>query len=113
MFSYSEFIHNWTTSCFKYVEPISKDYRVIINGQEIPVYTCRISKYSFNCVWPDHQRPIEQTMVVSFVNIVSDEELNVEVIPNISYEKILIKPYSKRIEHEEREGKISFALKSH
>jgi len=113
MISYSEFTHNWTTSFFKYVEPISEDYRVIVNGQEIPVYTCRISKYSFNRVWPQHQRPIDQTMVVSFVNIVSDEELNIDVVPNIPYEEILIKPYSKKIEYEEKDGKISFTLKTH
>ncbi len=47
MFSYSKFTHLYEKSVFKYVEPISEDYRVFVNGIEIPVYTCRESKYPF------------------------------------------------------------------
>ncbi len=111
MYSYSKFEHTYTKSCFKYIEPISEDYRVFVNGEEIPVYTCRISKYPFNTVWPGHQRPFEQSENASFVNIVSDEEIKIEVIPRIEHEKILIKPYSRKIECTEENGKVSFALK--
>lgn len=109
MFSYSKFIHE-TNSYYPYKRPISMDYRVFVNGEEIPVYTCSISKYPFNTVWPGHQRPIEQTELASFVNIVSDEELKIEVISNIKSERVLIKPYSKNIKHTEKDGKISFTL---
>ena len=105
MLTYSCFEH------FKYVEPISKDYRVFVNGNEIPVYTCRISKYPFNTVWPNHQRSIDQTDIASFVNIVSDEEINVEVIVNGEYEKIILKPYSKGIAYEDEDGSVKFKLK--
>ena len=37
MFSYSRFTHQYDKSVFKYVEPISEDYRVFINGEEIPL----------------------------------------------------------------------------
>ncbi len=111
MFSYSRFNHNYSKSAFKYEEAISKDYRVFVNGEEIPVYTCRISKYPFNRPWPGHQREINQTELASFVNIVSDEEIKVEVIINKDYENVMIRPYSKGISHEECDGKISFALK--
>ncbi len=47
MFSYSKFEHGYTKSSYKYIEKISEDYTVFINGEEIPVYTVRISKYSF------------------------------------------------------------------
>ena len=50
MFSASKFTHHYTKSVFKYTEPISGDYKVYVNGQEIPVYTCRISAYPFNRV---------------------------------------------------------------
>lgn len=111
MFSYSRFIHHYDKSAFKYTEPISEDYRVFVNGEEIPVYTCRISQYPFNRVWPGHQRPFNQSEPASFVNIVSDEELRIEVIANRPYERVLIKPYAKGIAHEERDGKISFTLR--
>lgn len=113
MFSYSEFIHTYSKSFFNHKEPISADYRVFVNGKEVPVYTCRISKYPFNRVWTGHQRQIDQTELASFVNLVSDEELRLEVIPNRPYEKILIKPYSKEIGFHETDGKISFTLNEH
>lgn len=61
------------------------------------VYTCRISKYPFNTVWPGHQRNIDQTELASYVNIVSDEAVTLEVVPLIEYKKTLIKPYSKKL----------------
>lgn len=111
MYSYSKFEHSYTKSYFKHTEPVSDDYRVFLNGEEIPVYTCRISKYPFNTVWPGHQRPIEQSEQASYVNIVSDEEVRIEVISNLACERVLLKPYSKHIEHTEAEGKITFSLK--
>lgn len=113
MFSYSKFEHKYTKSSpnFKYVEPLSDDYKVFVNGEEVPVYTCRISKWPFNRVWTDHQRPFDQSEQASYVNLVSDEALTVEVIANRPHEKVLIKPYSKEIAHEEKDGKITFTLK--
>ena len=85
MYSYSEFTHHYDKSVFKYVEPISEDYRVFINGEEIPVYTCRISKIPFNRPWPGYQRAVDQTEIVSFVNIVSDEPVNLDIQINKEY----------------------------
>ena len=110
MYSYSKFEHNYTKSFFKYTEPISSDYRVFVNGEEIPVYTCRISKYPFNRIWPGHQREFNQTEAASYVNIVSDEEIKIEVISRLEYKKAFIKPYSKNVECKEKDGKISFTL---
>ncbi len=111
MYTYSKFEHNYTKSVYNYIEPISEDYRVFVNGGEIPVYTCRISQYPLNRVWTGFQRPIEQTELASYVNIVSDEEIKLEVIVNRKYEKILIKPYSKNVSYTDENGKISFSLK--
>ncbi len=112
MFSYSEFKHNWTKSAYPYREPISKEYSVWVNGREVPVYTARISKMSFNTVWPGHQRDAgSQTTLASFINLVSDEELDIKVLPNFKYEKIMIKPYSKSVDYADNNGEISFKLK--
>ena len=96
MFTFSNFKHKWTKSSFPCDVPISKDYKVFVNGQEVSVYTCRISAYPFNTWWPGHQRPINQTEVVSFVNLVSDEELKIEVeqLTKKADGKIMVKPYS-------------------
>ncbi len=110
MFSYSEFRHSYTKSVFKFVEPLSADYKVYINGNEIPVYTCRISKYPFNRIWPGFQRPFEQSEGASFVNIVSDEELNIEVAVNYEYKKAFVKPYSKDVKCKNENGRVSFKI---
>lgn len=110
MYSYSKFIHYEAKSKFTYKRPTSERFRVLVNGEEAPVYTCRISKYPFNTVWPGHQRPFCQTEEAAFVNIVSDEEINIEVITEIPHERVLIKPYSKNIEYTEENGRISFKL---
>lgn len=93
-----------------YKEALSEDYEVIVNGEKVPVYTCRISKYPFNTEWPGYQRPIEQTETASFVNLVSDEELKVEVVVKKEYKKLILKPYSRNISYEEDNGKIKFTL---
>ena len=87
MLSFSKFEHtNYTKSPFTYTEPLSCDCKVTVNGTQIPVYTCRISQNPINSYYPGYQRPIIQTELVSFVNLVSDEvlEFEVEILKNFS-----------------------------
>lgn len=113
MFTYSNFQHVWKKSKYVYEVPKSTDYRVWINGTEIPVYACRISAHPFNVWWKGIQRPIHQSELVSYVNLVSDEELRVEVEPltKTAYERILLKPYSKVVKTEKRGGRVAFTLR--
>lgn len=113
MVSCSEFKHVWEKTVFSCDVPNSKDYKVFLNGNEVEVYTCRISAYPFNTWWPGHQRPVNQTEIVSFVNIVSDEEIDFEVFPLTKSVdgRVMIKPYSKEIQHEKTEESIKFSLK--
>ena len=113
MFTFSDFKHEWGKSAFPCDVPLSKDYKVFINGQEASVYTCRISAYPFNTWWPGHQRPVNQTEIVSYVNLVSNEELLVEVEPLTKKVdgKIMVKPYSKGIQPKTVDNKIVFTLK--
>jgi len=113
VFSASEFVHRYTESVFHYKEPLSGDYTVYVNGRDIPVYTCRISAHPFNRVWPGFQRSIDQTELASFVNIVSDEELHIEVVVNRPFENILLKPYSKGIVPHVEGSKVCFTLQQH
>lgn len=110
MYSYSKFEHIYAKSKINYKLPLSHEFRVRVNGEDIPVYTCRISAFPFNRVWPGFQRSTDQTITASFVNLVSDEEIHLEVEAECS-EKVIIKPYSKAIEHIEKDGKICFSLK--
>ena len=111
MFGYSIFKHEWTKSRFCCTVPNSKDYKVFVNGEDVPVYTCRISKYPFNTWWPGHQRPLDQSQEVSYVNLVSDEDLHVEVevLTKTDYKRVMLKPYSKEVSVQTGE-RISFTL---
>ncbi len=111
MFSFSKFEHKYDKSVFNHVELLSEDYKVFVNGIEVPVYTCRISKYPFNGWGGRHQRDICQSEEASYVNLVSDEEIKVEVVASNQYKRVMVKPYSKGIRTEEKEGKICFTLK--
>lgn len=111
MISYSKFEHNYTKSSYKFTEPISKEYKAWVNGEEVPVYTCDISKYPFNTVWPGHQRQVEQTVKVSYINIVADEDVTLDILPELEYEKIHIKPYAKQIPYEKKGDMLSVSLK--
>lgn len=113
MFEYSDFYLKENSSGFQWEPPYSKDYNVYINGKEVPVYSCRISKYPFNTWWPGHQRQIEQSEKVSYINLVSDEELKVEIEPisKENFNKIMVKPYSKGVKTKVVDGKITFTLK--
>ena len=93
------------------VEKISEDFRVWVNGEEAQVYTCRISKIPFNTVWPGYQRPIDQTELASFVNIVSDETVTLEVeVLNRQYKDVMLRPFSENIPATEKDGKIKFTI---
>lgn len=114
MFTASKFYHTEMNVPVIDAELVSDAYKVFVNGEEACVYSCRISAIPFNRPWPGHQRPIDQTAKVSFVNIVSDEELHIEVIPKkTDYEKIMLKPYSKKVNVKKKGDKLCFTIKAH
>lgn len=110
MISWSRFTHEYTKSFYKYVEPLSADYSVWVGDMEVPVYTCRISAYPLNRVWPGFQRPIDQTELASFVNLVSDEPVTLTIEAKRPYDRVLVKPYSRGIVPGEKDGKITFTV---
>ena len=62
MFTFSNFTHVWGKST---------DYKVFVNGEEVPVYTCRVSKHPYNLWWKGRQRPFDQSEEAAYVNIVA------------------------------------------
>ncbi len=111
MFSYSEFKHDYFIPHMAIDVPKSKDYRVFIKDMEIPVYTCRISRYPFNSYWPGYERPIDQTEIVSYINLVGDEAIKLSIEAKKAHSRVLVKPYSKSVPVAERDGKIFLDIK--
>lgn len=112
MISCSRFIHEYDLPVHRIQLPLSEDYHVWAGDEEIPVYTCRISRYPFNTPWPGHQRPLDQSELCSYINLVGDEEVTLQIRAKKPHSRVLVKPFSRNITATEEDGVISLTLKS-
>lgn len=111
MFTYSKFEHNYDIDIFRISSPLSDDYTVRARGEQIPVYSCRISKFPFNLWWIGHQRPIDQSEPCSYINLVGDEEITLEIKAKKQHSRVIVKPYSKDVKAVEKDGVIQLTLR--
>ncbi|MBR6739512.1 MAG: hypothetical protein IKM04_00370 [Clostridia bacterium] len=80
------------------VYPVTKtelecsDYEVYVNGEKAELNVARVSAYPFNRRWPGHQRQIEQTELVNFLSMESDEEVELKIIPKVPAFPVRIRP---------------------
>ena len=89
----------------------TKDYEVKINGEVVELDTARVSSRPFNRRWPGHQRELDQTELINFLSLSSDEPLNFEVKPKKPFEKVIIRPLSLGIVPDiDLDGTIRFTL---
>ena len=93
-----------------HTQPLCNDYRVFVNGEEVDLNTARVSAYPFNRRWPGHQRQLEQTEVIQFLSLASNEPLSFEIIPSIPFENVKIRPQSLGIVPCIENGIIKFTL---
>lgn len=91
-------------------ELICDDYRVKVNGKEVELNTARVSAVPFNRRWPGHQRQIEQTEIVSFLSLATDEPLTFEITPRVPFEDVKIRPHSLGIVPKIEGGVITFTI---
>lgn len=68
------------------------DYEVYVNGNKAELNTARVSAYPFNRRWPGHQRQTEQTELVNFLSMESDEETELKIIPKTPSFGVRIRP---------------------
>ncbi len=87
-----------------------ENYKVKVNGQPVTLDTARVSAVPFNRRWPGHQRQKEQTELVNFLSLSSDESVSFEIIPQNPFEEIIIRPLSLGITPKIKDGKITFTL---
>lgn len=89
----------------------TENYKVKINGIPVGLSTARVSAMPFNRRWPGHQRGLEQTELINFLSLSSDEPLSFEVTPDKPFEKAVIRPLSLGIVPEVgADGVIRFTL---
>lgn len=87
-----------------------QNYDVKINGINVTLDTARVSAFPFNRRWPGHQRQIEQTELVNFLSLATDEPLNFEITPKSPFEKVEIRPKNLGITPKIQDGTIKFTL---
>ena len=68
------------------------DYEVFVNGEQVELNSARVSAYPFNRRWPGHQRQTEQTELVNFLSMESDEEIELRIVPRIPSYGVRIRP---------------------
>ena len=89
----------------------TEDYVVKINGNLVGLDTARVSAMPFNRRWPGHQRGLEQTELINFLSLETDEPLHFEIKPNKPFENVIIRPLSLGIEPQiSEDGIISFTI---
>ena len=91
-------------------EMVCTDYAVKVNGKEAELNTARVSAVPFNRRWPGHQRQIDQTEIIQFLSLETDEPLTFEITPREPFESLKIRPASLGIVPTVENGKISFTL---
>src|ERR1035438_9078760 len=78
-------------------EKLSEDYTVRVNGQAVPVYSCRVSAFPLNQVWPGYQRPMDQTELASFAYWEMSGPVTVEVSAKRAFQSVAVRPTSRGI----------------
>lgn len=91
-------------------ETATENYEIKINGIKVMPNTARVSAVPFNRRWPGHQRGKEQTELINFVSLSSDEPLEFEIKPKEPFKSVTVRPFSLNITPEAANGVIRFTL---
>ena len=75
----------------------SDAFKVNVNEHNIDVYSCDVSAYPFNRVWPGKQRDKAQTEKAAFVMIGSDDKITLNIEAAFDFEAVKVRPLSKNI----------------
>ena len=73
---------------------------VTVNQRKAKPYLARVSAMPFNCSWPGHQRPLEQTELAGFVSFEADEAATVTVTWQTPPTAVLVRPLSRGVKAE-------------
>jgi len=91
-------------------EALCDRFTVTINGQPAPVSAARVSAMIFNCGWPGHQRPLDQTEIAGFVRCESNEPVEFCVEVNEPVTEVCMRPLSKKIAVAQEGSTLTFTL---
>jgi hypothetical protein len=91
-------------------EKLSDHFELMVGGQRVSVYSCRVSAIPFNRLWPGHQRPLDQTELASFAYWDMSGPAEVEVVSHRPAESVAVRPTSRGIRAQVEGNRIRFRL---
>ena len=83
-----------------------------VDGKNVDVYECTVSKYPINQVWPGYQRPIEQTEKAGFAYWdMGEDGATIEITTTkTNCRNVVVRPLSLGIKPQFKKNKITFKL---
>ena len=91
-------------------EALFENCQLKVDGQNVDVYQCRVSKYPINQVWPGYQRPIQQTELSGFAYWETDGKSEIEIVAKEQLKNVVVRPLSLGIKPKIDGNKITFTL---
>lgn len=91
-------------------EKLCGRFSVSLNGVSAPVSSARVSAMIFNCGWPGHQRPVDQTEICGFVRAESNESVHVIVTVHDEIKDVCVRPLARKIEVKVCGNEIAFTV---
>lgn len=85
-------------------------YTVKVNGIPVAIDNARVSAIPFNRRWPGHQRQIEQSELVNFLSLATNEPLDFEITAKEPFENVVIRPLSLGIQPVVESNTIKFTI---
>ena len=85
-------------------------FTVTVNGLPADVAAARVSAMPFNCSWPGHQRPLDQTELAGFVLIQSDDPVEICAAVQETVNEVCVRPLSRKIAVSGESGTMRFTL---
>ena len=73
-------------------EMVSGLYEIKLNGTPAKANFARVSAMPFNCIWPNHQRVLEQTEEAAFINFAMSEPVEMEVTVEKEFAEAVVRP---------------------
>lgn len=92
-------------------EPVYTACRVTLDAQDAPCYSARVSAIPFNCVWPGHQRPKEQTELAPFLSFSMSAPVDVTVYASETAKDAVVRPLGKAVVPQIKENAVSFTIR--
>ncbi len=91
-------------------EKPNRAFKIKLNGEEAETFSARVSAIPFNCTWPGHQRPLEQTEETAFLSFAMNAPVHLSLTASESFCKATVRPLNEGIKPTVSGRTVSFTV---